>query len=105
MATPAPISRWEWIAGAISTLLVAATIVTLLVKGRRERTPPRLSIHVEHIDPADAYFRVAFVIRNDGGTTAAHVTVRGELQSSGGTERSEVAVDYVPDGSERPGAL
>jgi uncharacterized protein (TIGR02588 family) len=99
------ISRWEWIAGAIATALLAAAIATLLVKGRREQTPPRLSIRIEHIDRSGAYFRVAFVIRNDGGATAADVVVRGELQAAGRREEGEVSFQYVPDGSERRGAL
>jgi uncharacterized protein (TIGR02588 family) len=105
MAKPAPISRWEWIAAAIATTLVVATIVTLLVKGRQEQTPPRLSIRIERIEPSGAYFRVAFVIRNDGGATAAGVIVRGGLQASGTHEQSDVSFDYVPDDSERRGAL
>jgi uncharacterized protein (TIGR02588 family) len=101
----ARISRWEWIAAAIATVLVASTIVTLLVKGRREQTPPRLAITIEQIDRTGSSFRVAFVIRNDGGSTAADVIVRGELQAGGAREEGEVSFQYVPDGSERRGAL
>jgi uncharacterized protein (TIGR02588 family) len=104
-SSPARISRWEWIAAAIGTALVVSMIVVLLMKGRREQTPPRLAIAVEQIDRAGSSFRVAFVLRNDGGSTASDVIVRGELQGGGTREESEVSFQYVPDGSERRGAL
>jgi len=100
------ISIWEWIAAAVSAALVGAAVVTLLVSGRRERTPPVLSVRVEGTEPAGPYFRVRFAVRNDGGTTAAQVVVRGEVQTtSPAPESGEVTFDYVPDGSERRGAL
>jgi uncharacterized protein (TIGR02588 family) len=100
------ISIWEWIAAAAAAALVAAAVVTLLIAGRHERTPPALSVRVEGAEPAGPYFRVRFAVRNDGGTTAAHVVVRGEVQTaSPAPESGEVTFDYVPDGSERRGAL
>ena len=105
-AEPVRISIWEWVAAAAADALVVAAVVTLLVAGRHERTPPRLSVRVEAAEPAGAYFRVRFAVRNDGGTTAAEVVVRGEVQdASRTTETAEVTFDYVPDGSERRGAL
>ena len=100
------ISVWEWVAAAVAGGLVIAAIVTLLVAGRHERTPPRLSVRIEGSEPAGPYFRVRFAVRNDGGTTAAEVVVRGEIQAaSRAPESGEVTFDYVPDGSERRGAL
>ena len=34
------ISVWEWMAAAVSAVAVLSVIVTLLIAGRRERTPP-----------------------------------------------------------------
>jgi uncharacterized protein (TIGR02588 family) len=103
---PAQTSRWEWAAGVVSAAIVVSAIATLLVAGRRERTPPVLSVHIEGSEHAGDHFRVRFVVRNEGGTTAAEVVVRGELLNSSQTkEESNVTFDYVPDGSERRGAL
>jgi uncharacterized protein (TIGR02588 family) len=102
----AGISIWEWIAAGVGAAIVVATIATLLDAGRRERTPPLLSVRVEGVEPAGAYFRVRFAVRNDGGSTAAEVVVRGEVETtSRPLESGEVTFDYVPDGSERRGAL
>jgi uncharacterized protein (TIGR02588 family) len=103
---PVRISVWEWVTAAAAAAVVAAAVVTLLIAGRHERTPPRLSVRVEAAEPAGPYFRVRFAVRNDGGTTAAEVVVRGELRNaSTSAETGEVTFDYVPDGSERRGAL
>ena len=76
------ISIWEWIAAAAAAVLVGAAVATLLIAGRRGRTPPLLSVRVEGTEPAGPYFRVRFAVRNDGGTTAADVVVRGEVQTA-----------------------
>jgi uncharacterized protein (TIGR02588 family) len=100
------ISIWEWLAAAVAAALIVAAVVTLLIAGRHERTPPRLSVRIEGAEPAGTYFRVRFAVRNDGGTTAADVVIRGEVQpASQRAETGEVTFDYVPDGSERRGAL
>ncbi|MCU1382338.1 MAG: hypothetical protein JWL71_1035 [Acidobacteria bacterium] len=107
MTPSAPrISTSEWAAAGVSAAMVIAAVVTLLIAGRQERTPPLLSIRVEGVEPAAPYFRVRFAVRNDGGSTAADVVVRGELQgASDPVESGEVTFDYLPDGSERRGAL
>jgi uncharacterized protein (TIGR02588 family) len=100
------ISVWEWVAAAVAAVTIFSAIGTLLIVGRRERTPPILSVRVEGIEPAGLLFRVRFAVRNDGGSTAAEVVVRGDLQTGGRpAESGEVTFDYVPDGSERRGAL
>lgn len=38
-------------------------------------------------------------VYNTGGSTAAQVEIGGELVVSGDVERSQVTLDYVPDGS------
>jgi uncharacterized protein (TIGR02588 family) len=105
MTERARITGWEWLAGGVSATVVIAAMATLLVAGQRERTPPLLSVRIEGSEPAGQLFRVRFVVRNDGGTTAAQVVVRGELQAAQTPETSDVTFDYVPDGSERRGAL
>jgi uncharacterized protein (TIGR02588 family) len=107
MAVPRPrISPLEWTVSALASAIVAAAIVTLLVQHHRQRTPPGLTIRIEHIDPAGRYVRVGFAIHNAGGSTAAAVIVQGELETEAHTkEVREVTFDFVPDGSERRGAL
>jgi uncharacterized protein (TIGR02588 family) len=106
MTQRVPITAWEWIAAVASAAIVLSAMVTLLIAGKRERTPPLLSVRVEGSEQAGSHYRVRFVVRNDGGTTAAEVVVRGELRTSTPLpEASDVTFDFVPDGSERRGAL
>lgn len=103
---PHRISAWEWFAGAVATAIVGAMIVSLLVTGRSEQTPPRFAIDVQSIDTSGADFVVRFSIRNDGRQTAAEVMVEGQLQGGGDPpETSVVTFDYVPGNSVRRGGV
>ena len=101
----AAISPAEWIAVAVSVAIVIGAIVTLLLHARRDRTPPDLVVTVDRVDPVTAGFLVRFTVENKGGTTAAHVVVRGESRGTAGSEDPEAVFDYVPDGSQRRGGL
>ena len=99
------ISPAEWIAVGISAAIVVGAVVTLLLHAPRDRTPPDLVVTVDHVDPVTAGFLVRFTVENKGGTTAAHVVVRGESRGSAEGEDPEAVFDYVPDGSQRRGGL
>ena len=71
-----------------------------------DSSPPDVAVHVEAITPVQNGFLVEFRAVNDGGSTAAGLTVEGELQD--GTqivETSHTTVEYVPSHSERQGGL
>lgn len=99
------ISPAEWIAVGISAAIVIGAVVTLLLHAGRDRTPPDLVVTVDRVDPVTAGFLVRFTVENKGGTTAAHVVVRGESRGTAGGEDPEAVFDYVPDGSRRRGGL
>jgi uncharacterized protein (TIGR02588 family) len=100
------ISSWEWGTAAVATALVISMVVTLLLAGRREQTPPRFALTIESVAAAGADFLVQFSIRNEGHKTAAQVIVEGELdRGEGPPETSSVTFDYVPGGSVRHGGV
>jgi uncharacterized protein (TIGR02588 family) len=102
---PAAISPAEWIAVGISAAIVIGAVVTLLLHAPRDRTPPDLVVTVDGVEPVSAGFLVRFTVANNGGTTAAHVVVRGESRGGADREDPEAVFDYVPDGSRRSGGL
>ena len=101
------ISRWEWVAGAIGSVLVAAALWVLVSDALAPATPPDLRITVSSITPAGATrHRVAFTARNLGSEAAAEVVVEGTLvRAAGDTLRATVTLDYVPGRSRRSGGL
>jgi uncharacterized protein (TIGR02588 family) len=99
------ISLAEWIAVGISAAIVIGAVATLLLHAPRDRTPPDLVVTVDRVDPVTAGFLVRFTVENKGGTTAAHVVVRGESRGTAASEDPEAVFDYVPDGSRRRGGL
>jgi uncharacterized protein (TIGR02588 family) len=102
---PARISPWEWIAAGVASAIVVTMVVTLLVAGRRERTPPRFAIAVDSIAASGADYLVRFTIRNEGSVTGAEVQVEGELTGVGDSEKSSATFDFVPGGSRRHGGM
>jgi uncharacterized protein (TIGR02588 family) len=103
---PTRISAWEWAAAAVATVMVISMVVTLLLAGRREQTPPRFAVTIESVAASGPDFLVQFSIRNEGQKTAAQVIVEGQLER-GETlpETSSVTFDYVPGGSVRRGGI
>ena len=97
----------EWTVAGLSGVLVLAMIGFILYQAISAATKtPELSVAVERIEAAGDGFRVAFRAINAGDTTAAGVTIEGQLQSGDETiETSEVTLDYVPAHSERKGGL
>jgi uncharacterized protein (TIGR02588 family) len=97
---------WEWVAAAVATTMVVSMVVTLLLAGRREQTPPRFAVTIESVALSGPDFLVQFSIRNDGRKTAAEVVVEGELErGESRPETSSVTFDYVPGGSVRHGGV
>ena len=99
-------SRWEWLAAALSALLVIGLLAVLAAQAFGPEVPPDLRVSVDAIERAGAHNRVRFTVRNRGTETAAELLVEGELRQAGAVvERSSVVLDYVPGGAERSGGL
>ena len=99
-------SPLEWVVAAVSAALVLGAAGFLLRQGTRApSSPPRITVRVDSVVRAGAGYRVEFSARNDGSTTAARLTVEGEVRDGAGeVERSEATLDYVPArGTERGG--
>ncbi len=100
-------SRWEWMAAAVSTLLVLGVVGYLLYDAvGRPRTPPAVTVRADTVVKAGGVWLVRFRAENHGHETAAAVKVYGELKEGGqAVEASEAVLDYVPGGSVRRGGL
>jgi uncharacterized protein (TIGR02588 family) len=100
-------SRWEWVAAAVSTLLVLFVIGTMLYDAlARPQTPPSVRVQADTVLQADGLWLVRFRARNHGHETAAAVKVQGELmRGAQSVETSEAVLDYVPGRSVRHGGL
>ena len=100
-------SRWEWVAAAVSTVLVLGVVGYLLYDAvARPRTPPSLRVSADTVLQADGLWLVEFRATNAGHETAAAVKIEGELmQADSSVESSEAVLDYVPGRSVRHGGL
>jgi uncharacterized protein (TIGR02588 family) len=97
----------EWVAAGISSVLVLAMLgYTLREALTGPSGPPSLSVHVDSVVPTAGHYLVMFTVRNEGGETAAAVTVHGALLRGDSTlEESDASVDYVPIGGFRIGGV
>ncbi len=100
-------SPWEWVVAALSGVLVLGAIGFMLQEALSEpSSPPRIEIAVDTIIATRNGYVVEFRATNRGTTTAAGLTVEGELKSAtGSVEKSEVTVQYVPAEASRQGGL
>ena len=100
-------SPWEWVVAALSAVLVLGAIGFMLHEALSEpSSPPSIEIAVDTIIATRNGYIVEFRATNRGTTTAAGMTVEGELRSdTGSVEKSEVTVQYVPAEASRQGGL
>jgi uncharacterized protein (TIGR02588 family) len=103
--TEAPL--WMWGIGTLGLLFVLGSIGFLLYEAAAgDSSPPDVSVIVEAITPTGNGFLVEVRVMNDGGTTAAGLTVEGELRDGAQVlETSDTTIEYVPSHSERQGGL
>ena len=98
---------WMWAIGWLGFVLVLGSIGFALYEAAvGDSSPPDVTVEVEGVVPVQSGFLVEFRVRNEGGTTAAGLTVEGELRN--GTEvveTGDTTVEYVPSHSERAGGL
>lgn len=100
-------SRWEWITGAFSLLLVLGAIGFLLYEEfARPDTPAQIVVTVDTVFGGEQGYVVQIRVSNEGGTTATGLLVRGELKGDTGVvETAEATIDYVPSRSHRRAGL
>ena len=98
---------WMWGIGLLGLVLVLGSIGFALYEAAiGDSSPPNVTVEVEGIIPAQNGFLVEFRVLNKGGTTAAGLTVEGELRNGTAIlETSDTTIEYVPARSERTGGL
>lgn len=98
---------WMWGIGLVGLLLVLGSIGFALYEAiAGDASPADVTVEVVKILPAEDGFLVEFRVANEGGTTAAGLTVEGELRNGAEiVEASDTTVEYVPSHSERKGGL
>ncbi|MGE7368745.1 TIGR02588 family protein [Neorhizobium sp. NPDC001467] len=97
----------EWTTGTVSCILVGSMIGWIAWQAiTATEEPPLLSATVTRIEKERDLFRVEFELGNASPTTAAAVTVMGEIGEAAQTvESAEVTFDYVPAQSKARGAM
>ncbi|WP_117193348.1 TIGR02588 family protein [Rhizobium terrae] len=97
----------EWVTGVVSSVLVIAIVAWVAYEAiTEEKTPPDLGISMTKRSPVEGGYRIEFDIANKATTTAAAVTVRGEILEGGAVvEDADVTFDYVPAQSKSSGAI
>ena len=100
-------SPWEWVAAAVSTVMVLLVIGYIASKALTDGgSPPAVEVRPDSVLRAGGMWIVPFSAENRGDRTAADVQVRGELREGDRTvESSDAAVDYVPGQAVRRGGL
>ena len=100
---------WEKLAGLLGLLLVLGVLGFLVYEGLRPRSEAAIGTTVETITPQLGGYLVTFEASNSGRQTAASVLVEGALYDPASPEEpvetTEMTFDYIPDQSDRTGAL
>jgi uncharacterized protein (TIGR02588 family) len=97
----------EWVVGGVGAALVGGAVAFLVYHSlTRDRTPPDVRVVAERVLELQDGYLVQFRATNRGGSTAAELTIEGELTGpDGDTETSEATLDYLPPRSDREGGL
>lgn len=101
-------SHWEWVAAAISFVLVTSAIGFLVLDATESPpTPPVIEIAIDSVVAAGSGYLVEFSVHNTGTRTAATLQVEGTLRSGDAAdeETSQVTFDFVPGESTRGAGL
>jgi uncharacterized protein (TIGR02588 family) len=98
---------WEWGVAFLGLVLVVGVLGFMAYQAiAGDDSPPNVMVHIDAILPLDHNYLVQIRAINQGGSTAAQLTVEGELtDEKGRVETSETVIDYVPSHSYRRGGL
>jgi uncharacterized protein (TIGR02588 family) len=100
-------STTEWIVAGISCLALLAVLVYLVIDGvsGRNGTAQLVVLPVE-VSATEGGYVVEFSASNRAGKSVAAAEIKGELRDGDEViEESSATLDYVPQNSERSGAL
>ena len=98
---------WIWSIGLLGLVLVLGSIAFMLYEATMgDTSPPDVSVRVEAIESTGTGFLVTFRAVNEGGSTAAGLTIEGTLMNGRESiETSNTTIEYLPSHSEREGGL
>jgi uncharacterized protein (TIGR02588 family) len=98
---------WMWAIGLLGALLVFGSIGFALYEAAAgDSSPPNVTVEVQSITPVQNGYLVEFRALNEGGRTAAGLTVEGELWNEAAViETSDTTIEYLPSHSQRTGGL
>ena len=96
-----------WGIALLGLALELGSIVFMLYEAAAgDSSPPDVTVRLDSIRPTQDGFLIEFRAVNQGGTTAAGLTVEGELRKgTESVETSNTTLEYVPSHSERKGGL
>lgn len=99
-------SKWEWVAAAVSALIVLGILGVLIGEATAESTPPDITLRADSIVAVSDGFVVSITAHNRGTGTASNVTVNAELlDGSSVVETASATFDYIPGESRRGGGM
>jgi uncharacterized protein (TIGR02588 family) len=94
---------WMWALGLLGLALTLGSVGFLLYEAAAgDNSPPDVSVRVESVAQNRNGYLVRIRAVNEGGSTAAGLTVEGELFGGGrSVETSDTVIEYLPPHSER----
>lgn len=99
-------SRWEWVAGAVSALIVLFILGVFVGDALRRQSPPNPSLVMDSVTTQPSGYLVQFTVRNTGTEAAGNLVVEGRLLDGATVvETSHMTIDHVPGGSRHQGGL
>lgn len=100
-------SMTEWIIAGISCVALLSVLAYLVVDGLSAHNgAPRIVVLPVGTTPNNGDYVIEFSVSNQGEKSVAEVEIKGELRDGDQiVEESSVVLDYVPQKSERRGAL
>ena len=96
-----------WGIALLGLVLVLGSIAFMVYEAViGDTSPPDVVVRVESIEDAGSGFLVMFRTINEGGSTAAGLTIEGTLMNgTENVETSNTTIEYLPSHSERNGGL
>lgn len=103
----ARIPRSEWAVAVVGALLVLGVIGYMAYLALTERgAPPDISVVIESVQPASGGYLARIEAVNEGGSTAADVTIEASVTDGGqDIETRQVMLDFLPMHSERTAGI